>query len=98
MQLRVSGMISNSSYILTLDCDMYCNDPTSARQAMCFHLDPILSPNLAYVQFPQRFHNINSDDIYDGALRFIWVSLLADEYSIRLTHKELADSFKRDNK
>ncbi|XP_057771367.1 cellulose synthase-like protein E6 [Salvia miltiorrhiza] len=71
--LRVSGMISNSPYILTLDCDMYCNDPTSARQAMCFNLDPKLSQNLAFVQFPQRFHNIRRNpDIYDGALRFLW--------------------------
>ncbi|KAG6393396.1 hypothetical protein SASPL_147637 [Salvia splendens] len=71
--LRVSGMISNSPYILSLDCDMYCNDPTSARQAMCFHLDTKLSQNLAFVQFPQIFHNIRRNhDIYDAALRFIW--------------------------
>ncbi|XP_047946237.1 cellulose synthase-like protein G2 [Salvia hispanica] len=71
--LRVSGMMSNSPYILSLDCDMYCNDPTSARQAMCFHLDPKISQNLAFVQFPQIFHNIRREhDIYDGALRFIW--------------------------
>ncbi|XP_047955018.1 cellulose synthase-like protein G1 [Salvia hispanica] len=71
--LRVSGMISNSPYILSLDCDMYCNDPTSVRQAMCFHLDPKLSQNLAFVQFPQIFHNIRRNhDIYDGALRFLW--------------------------
>ncbi|KAG6395206.1 hypothetical protein SASPL_145847 [Salvia splendens] len=71
--LRVSGMISNSPYILSLDCDMYCNDPTSARQAMCFHLHPKLSQNLAFVQFPQIFHNIRRyHDIYDGAMRFIW--------------------------
>ncbi|KAH6757097.1 hypothetical protein C2S53_019700 [Perilla frutescens var. hirtella] len=55
-----------------LDCDMYCNDSTSARQAMCFHLDHKLSPKLAFVQFPQRFYNISVNDIYDGAMRFIW--------------------------
>ncbi|KAL1562120.1 cellulose synthase-like protein E1 [Salvia divinorum] len=71
--LRVSGMMSNSPYILSLDCDMYCNDPASARQAMCFHLDPKLSQNLALVQFPQKFHNIrHNHDIYDAAMRFIW--------------------------
>ncbi|XP_047950683.1 cellulose synthase-like protein E1 [Salvia hispanica] len=71
--LRVSGMMSNSPYILSLDCDMYCNDPASARQAMCFHLDPKLSQNLAFVQFPQIFHNIRRNhDIYDGAMRFVW--------------------------
>ncbi|KAJ6313267.1 hypothetical protein OIU77_014718 [Salix suchowensis] len=67
--LRVSGIMTNSPYILVLDCDMYCNDPTSARQAMCFHLDPKISPSLAFIQFPQKFRNINKNDIYDGQLR-----------------------------
>ncbi|KAI8566404.1 hypothetical protein RHMOL_Rhmol02G0037500 [Rhododendron molle] len=67
--LRVSAMISNSPYILVLDCDMYCNDPTSARQAMCFHLDPKISPSLGFVQFPQKFHNISKTDVYDSQLR-----------------------------
>ncbi|KAL2469764.1 Cellulose synthase-like protein G2 [Abeliophyllum distichum] len=70
--LRVSGLVSNSPYILVLDCDMYCNDPTSARQAMCFFLDSQVSPKLGFVQFPQRFHNISESDIYDGRLRFVW--------------------------
>uniref|UniRef100_A0A1S4AGU2 Cellulose synthase-like protein G2 n=2 Tax=Nicotiana TaxID=4085 RepID=A0A1S4AGU2_TOBAC len=71
--LRVSGIISNSPYILILDCDMHSNDPSSARQAMCFHLDPKISPSLAFVQFPQRFHNVSKNDIYDSALRAIFV-------------------------
>ncbi|KAL0388453.1 UNVERIFIED_CONTAM: Cellulose synthase-like protein G2 [Sesamum radiatum] len=70
--LRVSAMISNSPYILVLDCDMYCNDPSSARQAMCLHLDPKLSAKLGFVQFPQKFYNISETDIYDGQLRYIW--------------------------
>ena len=73
LQLRVSALISNSPYILVLDCDMYCNDPKSARQAMCFHLDPKLSPDLAFVQFPQRFHNLCDKDIYDSEFRHAWV-------------------------
>ncbi|KAJ9182237.1 hypothetical protein P3X46_006254 [Hevea brasiliensis] len=67
--LRVSGVISNSPYVLVLDCDMYCNDPTSARQAMCFYLDSNISPSIAFVQFPQRFRNISKTDIYDGQMR-----------------------------
>uniref|UniRef100_A0A6N2N2C4 Uncharacterized protein n=1 Tax=Salix viminalis TaxID=40686 RepID=A0A6N2N2C4_SALVM len=47
---------------------MYCNDPTSARQAMCFYYDPI-SSSLAFDQFPQRFHNISKHDIHDRQLR-----------------------------
>ncbi|EXB55545.1 Cellulose synthase-like protein G2 [Morus notabilis] len=73
--LRVSGVMSNSPYILALDCDMYCNDPTSARQAMCFHLDPNISSSLAFVQFPQRFHNIARKDIYESALRYTFSTL-----------------------
>ncbi|CAM8981894.1 unnamed protein product [Rhodiola kirilowii] len=70
--LRVSGSISNSPYILVLDCDMYCNDPSSARKAMCFHLDSSVSASLALVQFPQKFHNIGVNDIYDSQLRHIF--------------------------
>lgn len=62
-------MISNSPYLLVLDCDMYSNDPTSAKQAMCFHLDNKISPKLAFVQFPQKFHNISDHDIYDSEIR-----------------------------
>ncbi|KAL9225208.1 hypothetical protein vseg_001157 [Gypsophila vaccaria] len=67
--LRVSGLLSNNPIFLVLDCDMYCNDPTSARQAMCFHLDPKLAPSLAFVQYPQIFYNTSKNDIYDGQAR-----------------------------
>ncbi|XP_071732522.1 cellulose synthase-like protein G2 isoform X2 [Rutidosis leptorrhynchoides] len=73
--LRVSSVISNSPYILGLDCDMYCNDKNSARQAMCFHLDPNLSSSLAFVQFPQKFHNISKHDIYESELRCTFKTL-----------------------
>ncbi|KAI7979639.1 Cellulose synthase-like protein G2 [Camellia lanceoleosa] len=73
--LRVSAMISNSPYILVLDCDMYCNDSSSARQAMCFHLDLKMSPSLAFVQFPQKFHNISKNDIYGNRARSIFTIL-----------------------
>ncbi|KAF7837496.1 cellulose synthase-like protein G2 [Senna tora] len=69
---RVSAVMSNSPYILVLDCDMFCNDPTSARQAMCFHLDPEISTSLAFVQFPQKFHNSSKNDLYDSQLRSIF--------------------------
>ncbi|KAF5950722.1 hypothetical protein HYC85_012715 [Camellia sinensis] len=67
--LRVSGIMSNGPYVLVLDCDMYCNDPTSARQAMCFHLDPEISRSLAFVQYPQMFYNVSKNDIYDNQSR-----------------------------
>ncbi|MBA0856985.1 hypothetical protein Goshw_005861, partial [Gossypium schwendimanii] len=70
--LRVSAMISNSPYILMLDCDMYCNDPTSVRQAMCYYCDPQTPSSIAFVQFPQTFRNICQDDIYDSQIRNIF--------------------------
>ncbi|XP_057527716.1 cellulose synthase-like protein E6 [Amaranthus tricolor] len=70
--LRVSSIISNFAYILVLDCDMYCNDSSSARQAVCFFLDPKISPSLGWVQFPQKFHNISQTDIYDSQYRVTW--------------------------
>ncbi|KAL8263572.1 hypothetical protein R6Q59_021702 [Mikania micrantha] len=73
--IRVSSLIRNSPYILGLDCDMYCNDKDSARQAMCFHLDPKLSSSLAFVQFPQTFHNISKHDIYESQLRCTFKTL-----------------------
>lgn len=79
-QLRVSGIMSNAPYILVLDCDMYCHDPTSARQAMCFHLDPQLSPSLAFVQYPQVFYNVSKNDIYDGRARSAY-TVCRDHYS-----------------
>ncbi|CAH9079004.1 unnamed protein product [Cuscuta europaea] len=70
--LRVSAAISNAPYFLVLDCDMYCYDPSSVRQAMCFYLDPKISQQLAWVQFPQKFRNTSEYDIYDGRLNPIW--------------------------
>ncbi|KAJ1375599.1 Nucleotide-diphospho-sugar transferase [Sesbania bispinosa] len=67
--LRVSGLISNGPYVLVVDCDMYCNDPSSAKQAMCFFLDPATSEDVAFVQFPQMFHNLSKKDIYDSQSR-----------------------------
>ncbi|KAG9448222.1 hypothetical protein H6P81_014350 [Aristolochia fimbriata] len=66
--LRVSGAISNAPLILTLDCDMYSNDPQTPRRALCFLVQPnwrkMLNSNLAFVQFPQQFSQIDKNDIY----------------------------------
>ncbi|KAI7980357.1 Cellulose synthase-like protein G2 [Camellia lanceoleosa] len=69
VELRITGIMSNGPYVLVLDCDMFCNDPTSARQSMCFHLDLEISRSLAFVQFPQIFYNVSKNDIYDGQAR-----------------------------
>ncbi|EMS68418.1 Cellulose synthase-like protein G2 [Triticum urartu] len=70
--LRVSSLMSNSPYVMVLDCDMYCNSRSSLLEAMCFHLDGRRRADLAFVQFPQMFHNLSSSDIYANELRSIF--------------------------
>ncbi|KAF3628384.1 Cellulose synthase-like protein G3 [Capsicum annuum] len=69
--LRVSRIMTNGPIILTLDCDMYSNDPSTPKRALCYFLDQTLWPNLAYVQTPQRFHGLNWADIYASEFRTI---------------------------
>ncbi|KAL0376738.1 UNVERIFIED_CONTAM: Cellulose synthase-like protein G3 [Sesamum calycinum] len=74
IELRVSAVITNAPYFLVLDCDMYCYNPLSARLAMCFYLDTKIAPKIAWVQFPQKFHNLSEHDIYGGSLNAIYKS------------------------
>ncbi|KAG1346416.1 putative Cellulose synthase-like protein G2 [Cocos nucifera] len=64
--VRVSSIMTNAPVVLTLDCDMYSNDPQSPLRALCYLLDPAMASNLAYVQFPQHFQGLNKNDIYGG--------------------------------
>ena len=72
IKLRVSGLITNAPVILTLDCDMYSNDPTTPLRALCYLLDPNMASDLAYVQFPQRFRGINDKDIYAAEIKHLF--------------------------
>ncbi|KAJ4813732.1 Cellulose synthase-like protein [Rhynchospora pubera] len=67
--VRVSSVLTNAPIILTIDCDMYSTDPTSPHRALCYFLDPAISSDLAYVQFPQRFQGLNKNDIYGGEIK-----------------------------
>jgi Cellulose synthase len=51
---------------------MYSNDPTSPHRALCYFLDPAISADLAYVQFPQRFQGLNKNDIYGGEIKRVF--------------------------
>ncbi|MBA0856672.1 hypothetical protein Goshw_001395 [Gossypium schwendimanii] len=64
--LRVSAVMTNAPIILTQDCDMYSNDPQTPLRMLCYLSDPALKSSLAFIQFPQRFHGVNKDDIYDN--------------------------------
>ncbi|XP_057836478.2 cellulose synthase-like protein E6 [Cryptomeria japonica] len=67
--IRVSSLMSNAPFILTLDCDMYANNCEALREAMCFFMDSRTGHQFAYVQFPQRFHGITKNDLYANNLR-----------------------------
>ncbi|XP_048600079.1 cellulose synthase-like protein G2 isoform X2 [Brassica napus] len=67
--LRVSSVMTNSPIILTLDCDMYSNNPTTPLHALCYLSDPKINFGLGFVQFPQRFQGINRNDVYASELR-----------------------------
>lgn len=62
--LRVSAVMTNAPIVLTQDCDMYSNDPQTPLRMLCYLSDPAIPSNLAFVQFPQRFHGLNENDIY----------------------------------
>ncbi|PWA91287.1 cellulose synthase-like protein G3 [Artemisia annua] len=70
--LRVSEIMTNAPIILTVDCDMYSNDPRTPLEAICYFLDSSIDQNIAYLQYPQSFHGINQDDIYSAAFKFIF--------------------------
>ncbi|KAL6200636.1 hypothetical protein ACLB2K_030417 [Fragaria x ananassa] len=65
--LRVSSQMSNASFILNLDCDMYANNTDAIRDALCFFLDGKTGHETAYVQHPQNYNNLTKNDIYGNA-------------------------------
>ncbi|CAI9775794.1 unnamed protein product [Fraxinus pennsylvanica] len=62
--IRVSGIMTNAPVVLTLDCDMYSNDPLTPQRVLCYISDKSSRPNLGYIQFPQLYHGLNEADIY----------------------------------
>ncbi|KAG8365161.1 hypothetical protein BUALT_Bualt18G0075500 [Buddleja alternifolia] len=69
--IRVSSEISNGPIILNVDCDMYSNNSHSIRDVLCFFLDEEKGHDVAFVQFPQDFHNITKNELYGGSMRVI---------------------------
>ncbi|PON34228.1 Cellulose synthase [Parasponia andersonii] len=67
--IRVSATMTNAPIILTLDCDMYSNDPQTPLRVLCYFSDPEVESQVGYIQFPQRFHGINKNDIYGCELK-----------------------------
>ncbi|TVU38484.1 hypothetical protein EJB05_11856, partial [Eragrostis curvula] len=63
-QLRASALLSNGQLIINFDCDHYINNSQALRAAVCFMLDQRDGGNTAFVQFPQRFDNVDPTDRY----------------------------------
>jgi len=64
VQLRVSALLSNAPFIINFDCDHYINNSGAFRAAMCFMVDPRHGDDTAFVQFPQRFDDVDPTDRY----------------------------------
>ncbi|XBI97078.1 hypothetical protein VPH35_033279 [Triticum aestivum] len=62
--LRVSALLSNAPFIINFDCDHYINNSQALRAPLCFMLDPRDGQNTAFVQFPQRFDDVDPTDRY----------------------------------
>lgn len=63
-ELRISALLSNAPFFINFDCDHYINNSEALRAAVCFMLDPREGDNTGFVQFPQRFDNVDPTDRY----------------------------------
>ncbi|XP_058223179.1 cellulose synthase-like protein G3 isoform X2 [Rhododendron vialii] len=73
IQLRVSAVMTNAPIILTLDCDMYSNDPQTPHRVLCYFSDATIRSKVGYIQFPQRFHGLNKNDIYASEFKGLFL-------------------------
>uniref|UniRef100_A0A0A9DEZ5 CSLF3-cellulose synthase-like family F n=1 Tax=Arundo donax TaxID=35708 RepID=A0A0A9DEZ5_ARUDO len=64
VQLRVSALLTNAPFIINFDGDHYVNNSQAFRAAVCFMLDRRDGENTAFVQFPQRFDDVDPTDRY----------------------------------
>ncbi|KAL6844816.1 hypothetical protein ACP4OV_025475 [Aristida adscensionis] len=69
--IRVSSVISNSPIIMNVDCDMYSNNSDSIRDVLCFFLDEAMGHKIGFVQYPQNYNNMTTNNIYGNSLNVI---------------------------
>ncbi|XP_047307339.1 cellulose synthase-like protein H1 [Impatiens glandulifera] len=65
---RVSGVMTNASFMLNLDCDQFVNNPKAVLHAMCLLLGTKQESEFAFVQFPQKFYDADKDDTFGNQL------------------------------
>ena len=66
--------MTNAPIVLTQDCDMYSNNPLTPQHVLCYICDPAMDPKLGYIQFPQRFHGLNKNDIYASEFKPLYLT------------------------
>nr|GEV49775.1 cellulose synthase-like protein G3 [Tanacetum cinerariifolium] len=88
--------MTNAPIILTQDCDMYSNDPQTPKKALCYISDPLVRPTLGFVQFPQRYHGLNKDDIYGG--EFLRLFPITTRPIIELAHHVAGCNYENNTK
>ncbi|XP_004287960.1 PREDICTED: cellulose synthase-like protein H1 [Fragaria vesca subsp. vesca] len=69
---RVSGLMTNSPYMLNVDCDMFVNSPNIILHAMCMLLGPKNENENAFVQCPQVFYDGLKDDPFGNQMIVLW--------------------------
>lgn len=65
--------MTNAPIVLTLDCDMFSNDPLTPHRLLCFLMEHSARPRLGYIQFPQRYHGLNKADIYASEFKRLFI-------------------------
>lgn len=76
VQLRVSALLSNAPFVINFDGDHYINNSGAFRAAMCFMLDARHGDDTAFVQFPQRFDDVDPTDRYGNHNRVFFDATL----------------------
>jgi mixed-linked glucan synthase len=76
-QLRVSALLSNAQFIIKFDCGHYIKNAQALRAAVCFMLDHREGDNTAFVQFPQRFDNVDPSGMATTTCVFFDGTMLA---------------------
>ncbi|XP_034711681.1 cellulose synthase-like protein G3 isoform X2 [Vitis riparia] len=69
--LRVSATMTNAPVILTLDTDMYSNDPQTPFRVLCYLLDPGMDPKLGRGVFfggPSETPELNQDHLVNESI------------------------------
>ncbi|XP_042519910.1 cellulose synthase-like protein H1 isoform X2 [Macadamia integrifolia] len=65
---RVSGVMTNSPFMLNVDCDMFTNNPKISLMAMCFLLGFEKECESGFVQCPQKYYGAPKDDPFGNQL------------------------------